>query len=69
MSTEQHDADVYGEELARIRQHARGGTNARFIVFQALAAAGVSPRGSGRAGAAPLPRTRTGPGWRRRRRC
>ncbi|MFG2097172.1 hypothetical protein [Streptomyces sp. NPDC048612] len=41
MSTEQHDADAYGEELARISHHQHEATAARFTVFQALAAAGI----------------------------
>ncbi|MGW2415968.1 hypothetical protein ACWCV5_27910 [Streptomyces tubercidicus] len=41
MSTEQHDADAYGQELARISHHQSEATNARFTVFQALAAAGI----------------------------
>ncbi|MFJ4873393.1 hypothetical protein [Streptomyces sp. NPDC088757] len=36
----QHDADAYGQELARIRAHVDSGTTARAAVFQALAAAG-----------------------------
>ncbi|AJC61932.1 hypothetical protein [Streptomyces sp. 769] len=43
MSTEQHDADAYGQELARISQHQHQATAARFTVFQALAAVGVPP--------------------------
>ncbi|MFI0742431.1 hypothetical protein ACH4PU_30795 [Streptomyces sp. NPDC021100] len=43
MSTEQHDADAYGEELARISHHQHEATAARFTVFQALAAVGVGP--------------------------
>ncbi|MFC9249632.1 hypothetical protein ACFT7S_37985 [Streptomyces sp. NPDC057136] len=38
MSTEQHDADAYGQELARIGQHQHEATSARSVVFQALAA-------------------------------
>ncbi|MFJ4918218.1 hypothetical protein [Streptomyces sp. NPDC088726] len=41
MSTEQHDASAYGQELAAISQHQHEATNARFTVFQALAAAGI----------------------------
>ncbi|MFF3177905.1 hypothetical protein ACFVQ0_35400 [Streptomyces sp. NPDC057900] len=41
MSTEQHDADAYGQELARISHHQHEATAARFTVFQALAAAGI----------------------------
>ncbi|MFF9527490.1 hypothetical protein ACF1DV_36825 [Streptomyces achromogenes] len=41
MSTEQHDADAYGQELARISNHQHEATDARFTVFQALAAAGI----------------------------
>ncbi|MFD8288074.1 hypothetical protein ACFV2B_07540 [Streptomyces lavendulae] len=40
MSTEQHDADAYGQELARISHHQHEATAARFTVFQALATAG-----------------------------
>ncbi|MFJ5803682.1 hypothetical protein [Streptomyces decoyicus] len=43
MSTERHDADVYGQVLARIGQHQHEATNARFMVFQARAAVGVAP--------------------------
>ncbi|MFI8769545.1 hypothetical protein ACIGN6_32200 [Streptomyces sp. NPDC053792] len=43
MSTEQHDPDAYGHELARIRHHQSEATGARFTVFQALAAAGIPP--------------------------
>jgi hypothetical protein len=43
MSTEQHDADAYGKELARISRHQHEATNARSTVFQALAAVGVAP--------------------------
>ncbi|MBV7674089.1 hypothetical protein STHAL_32090 [Streptomyces halstedii] len=42
VSTEQHDADAYGQELARISHHQHEATGARFTVFQALAAAGFS---------------------------
>ncbi|WEH43949.1 hypothetical protein [Streptomyces sp. AM 2-1-1] len=42
MSTEQHDADAYGQELARISHHQHEATDARFMVFQALAAVGLS---------------------------
>ncbi|MFF9785605.1 hypothetical protein [Streptomyces nigrescens] len=42
MSTKQHDADAYGQELARISHHQSEATNARFTVFQALAAVGIS---------------------------
>ncbi|MFG3042874.1 hypothetical protein ACGFYZ_38845 [Streptomyces sp. NPDC048330] len=41
MSTEQHDAAAYGQELARISHHQHEATDARFTVFQALAAAGI----------------------------
>ncbi|AWN32618.1 hypothetical protein [Streptomyces sp. NEAU-S7GS2] len=41
MSTEQHEADAYGQELARISHHQSEATNARFTVFQALAAVGI----------------------------
>ncbi|MEV8321482.1 hypothetical protein AB0Q95_45815 [Streptomyces sp. NPDC059900] len=41
MSTEQHDADGYGQELAAISHHQHEATSARFTVFQALAAAGI----------------------------
>ncbi|MFE7676780.1 hypothetical protein ACFU5N_31785 [Streptomyces albidoflavus] len=41
MSTEQHDADAYGQELARISHHQHDATSARLTVFQALAAAGI----------------------------
>lgn len=43
MSTEQHDADAYGEELARISQHQSEAVTARIAIFEALARAGVSP--------------------------
>ncbi|MFB7258065.1 hypothetical protein [Streptomyces nojiriensis] len=43
MSTEQHDADAYGQELARISHHQHEATAARFTVFQALAAVGIGP--------------------------
>ncbi|MER6639709.1 hypothetical protein ABT285_29765 [Streptomyces microflavus] len=39
--TEQHDADAYGQELARISHHQHEATAARLTVFQALAAAGI----------------------------
>ncbi|GAA3154848.1 hypothetical protein ACFQ0X_43430 [Streptomyces rectiviolaceus] len=42
MSTEQHDADAYGQELARISHHQGEATAARFTVFQALAAFGIA---------------------------
>lgn len=38
MSTEQHDADAYGQELGRLSHHQHEATAARFTVFQALAA-------------------------------
>ncbi|WP_069817510.1 hypothetical protein [Streptomyces sp. TP-A0874] len=41
MSTEQHHADAYGQELARISHHQHEATAARFTVFQAPAAAGI----------------------------
>ncbi|WP_331735353.1 hypothetical protein OG590_40295 (plasmid) [Streptomyces goshikiensis] len=43
MSTEQHDSDAYGQELARIGHHQSEATGARFAVFQALAAVGIAP--------------------------
>ncbi|MCX5207638.1 hypothetical protein OG897_40315 [Streptomyces sp. NBC_00237] len=43
MSTEQQQgADAYGQELARISHHQDEAIDARFIVFQALAAAGLT---------------------------
>ncbi|MFE3143367.1 hypothetical protein [Streptomyces scopuliridis] len=42
MSSEQHDADAYGKELAAISRHQSEATNARFTVFQALAAVGIA---------------------------
>lgn len=41
MTTEQHDTDAYGQELTRISHHQREATDARFTIFQALAAVGV----------------------------
>ncbi|MEU3466220.1 hypothetical protein ABZ721_40605 [Streptomyces sp. NPDC006733] len=41
MNTGQHDADAYGQELARISHHQREATSARFTVFPSLAAAGI----------------------------
>ncbi|MFF7342052.1 hypothetical protein ACFZAT_32710 [Streptomyces sp. NPDC008163] len=41
MSTEQHDADAYGQELAAIGHHQHEATAARLTVFQALAAVGI----------------------------
>ncbi|MEU2855586.1 hypothetical protein [Streptomyces syringium] len=41
MSTKQHDADAYSQELTRINHHQHETTAARFTVFQALAAAGI----------------------------
>ncbi len=41
MSTEQPGADVYGQELARISHHQSAAIEARFTVFQALAAVGI----------------------------
>ncbi|MFJ5143207.1 hypothetical protein [Streptomyces sp. NPDC088707] len=41
MSPEQHDADAYGQELARISHHQHEATDARFTVFQALTAVGI----------------------------
>ncbi len=41
MSTEQHNADAYGQELARINHHQHEATEARFTVLQALAAVGI----------------------------
>ncbi|MCX4808812.1 hypothetical protein OG594_45960 [Streptomyces sp. NBC_01214] len=43
MSTEQYDADAYGQELARISRHRHAATAARSTVFQALAAPGIAP--------------------------
>ncbi|WP_434598027.1 hypothetical protein [Streptomyces sp. A5-4] len=44
MSTEQqHDADAYRQELARINYHQHEADAARVTVFRALAALGVSP--------------------------
>ncbi|PJN14531.1 hypothetical protein CG724_33090 [Streptomyces sp. CB02120-2] len=43
MSTEQHDSDPYGRELARIGHHQSEATGARFTVFNALAAVGIAP--------------------------
>ncbi|MFD5935702.1 hypothetical protein [Streptomyces sp. NPDC060333] len=43
MSTEQSDSDEYGQELARIGHHQSEATGARFTVFKALAALGVTP--------------------------
>ncbi|WP_434600135.1 hypothetical protein [Streptomyces sp. A5-4] len=43
MSTEQHDTDAYGQELARISHHQHEALSARLTVFQALAAARVAP--------------------------
>ncbi|MEU4173287.1 hypothetical protein AB0F46_41420 [Streptomyces sp. NPDC026665] len=42
MSTEQHGVDAYGQELARISHHQREATSARLVVFQALAAVGIT---------------------------
>ncbi|MEU1439354.1 hypothetical protein ABZ438_35570 [Streptomyces sp. NPDC005786] len=42
MSTEQHHADAYGQELARISPHQSEATAPRFTVFQALAAIGIT---------------------------
>ncbi|MGV9937817.1 hypothetical protein ACWDY4_46390 [Streptomyces olivaceoviridis] len=39
--TEQHDADAYGQELARISHHQHEAIEARFTVFQALPAVGI----------------------------
>ncbi|MGW8889636.1 hypothetical protein [Streptomyces sp. NPDC055749] len=47
MSAEQHDADAYGQELARIGQHQHEATNARFVGLQALAAIGSRDRAGG----------------------
>lgn len=41
MSTEQSGADAYGQELARISHHQSEAIDARFTVFQALAAVGI----------------------------
>ncbi|MFH8254218.1 hypothetical protein [Streptomyces roseolus] len=41
MSTEQYDPVAYGQELAAISHHQTEATNARFVVFQALAAVGI----------------------------
>lgn len=41
MSTEQHDGNAYGQELAAISHHQHDATSARLTVFQALAAAGI----------------------------
>ncbi|MGW1469028.1 hypothetical protein ACWCPT_32370 [Streptomyces sp. NPDC002308] len=41
MSTEQHEVDAYGQELARISHHQHTATDVRLTVFQALAAVGV----------------------------
>ncbi|WDM16527.1 hypothetical protein J3S85_36600 [Streptomyces lavenduligriseus] len=41
MSTEQPGVDAYGQEPARISHHQHAATDARFTVFQALAAAGI----------------------------
>ena len=41
MSTEQPGADAYGQELARISHHQSEAIEARFTVFQALAAVGI----------------------------
>ncbi len=40
-AAEQHDADAYGEEPARINRQPHEATDARFMVFRALAAAGI----------------------------
>jgi hypothetical protein len=62
VSTEQHDADAYGQELARISHHQHEATNARFTVFQALAAAGIAHEQTdeimGRVGGASWPSAR-----------
>ncbi|MEU3706932.1 hypothetical protein AB0E82_32095 [Streptomyces anulatus] len=42
MSTEQPGADAYGQGLARISHHQHEATDARFMVFQALAAVGIA---------------------------
>ncbi|MGW5401066.1 hypothetical protein [Streptomyces sp. NPDC003952] len=42
MSMTQQDVDAYGQELARIGQHQSEATAARFTMFQALAAVGVT---------------------------
>lgn len=41
MSTEQPGTDPYGQELARISHHQSEAVDARFTVFQALAAVGI----------------------------
>ncbi|MFH8446894.1 hypothetical protein ACH4D3_37510 [Streptomyces sp. NPDC018026] len=41
MSTEQHDANAYGQELARISPHHHKAAAARLTVFQALVAVGI----------------------------
>lgn len=41
MSTEQSGPDAYGQELARISHHQSEAVEARFTVFQALAAVGI----------------------------
>ncbi|MFD6329491.1 hypothetical protein ACFWGI_07965 [Streptomyces niveus] len=41
MSAEQHNEAAYGKELAAISRHQSQATNARFTVFQALAAVGI----------------------------
>ncbi|NED80422.1 hypothetical protein G3I76_10020 [Streptomyces sp. SID11233] len=41
MSTEQHEADAYGQELARISHYQSEAIEARFTVFQVLAAVGI----------------------------
>ncbi len=47
MSTEQYNANAYGEELARIRRHQHEATAARSTVLQALAALGIAPEQAG----------------------
>ncbi|MFJ6791971.1 hypothetical protein [Streptomyces angustmyceticus] len=41
MTTEQHDADPYGQEMARISHHQHEATSVQFTIFQALAAVGI----------------------------
>ncbi|WP_225828525.1 hypothetical protein [Streptomyces naphthomycinicus] len=42
MSPEQHGADAYGQDLARISHHQHEATTALFTVFRALAAVGIT---------------------------
>ncbi|MEU4953824.1 hypothetical protein ACFYN3_35785 [Streptomyces lavendulae] len=41
MRSERHDADAYGQELARTSHHQHKAADARFTVVQALAAVGI----------------------------